>query len=272
MDTQAQTGTQRPLALVTGASSGIGAVFAERLAHAGYDVIAVARRRERLDALAARLRTETGAQVEALPADLADREGVRTVAERITSGGTLALLVNNAGFGVYKPLAQMDPAVLAEMITVNVLALTLLTRAALPGMLTAGSGAIINVSSGLAFMPHATQATYSGTKAFVVNFSRALAEEVGPRGVRVQALCPGVTRTDFHLRSGTDLSRLPPGIQMSAEDVVDASLAALELDDLICIPALDDPAALDAYDRAQAEVSAHFRRDSRPADRYRRGE
>lgn len=193
-----------PTALVTGASSGIGEAFAQQ----SYDLVLVARRTERLQTLAARLKAEAGVGVEVLSTDLTDREGLRR-AEARADAAPLDLLVNNAGFAMYKPLAESDPATLEEMIALNILALTRLARAALPGMLERGSGAIINVASGLAFLPQATRATYSGSKAFVLNFSQALSEEVKDRGLRVQVLVPGLTHSEFHLRAGTDLSRFP---------------------------------------------------------------
>lgn len=229
-----------PTALVTGASSGIGEVFAQQLARRSYDLVLVARCSERLQTLAARLKAEAGVGVEVLSTDLTDQAGLRRVEARAAQA-PLDLLVNNAGFAVYKPLAESDPATLEEMIALNVLALTRLTRAALPPMLARGSGAIINVASGLAFLPQATRATYTGSKAFVLNFSQALSEEVNDAGVRVQVLVPGLTPSEFHLRSGTDLSRFPSEIVMSAEDLVRASLKGLELDETVCIPGLHDP-------------------------------
>lgn len=259
----------RRLALVTGASSGIGAAFATRLARDGYDLIVVARRQERLEDLATRLRAESGVQVEVLVADLARASDLRNVEMRLSEGEAPDLLVNNAGFGVYEPLAQADPGVLEEMILVNVLALTRLTRAALPGMLSRGSGDIINVSSGLAFMPSATRATYSGTKAYVVNFSRSLNEEMSEKGIRVQALCPGITLTEFHLRSGTDVSRVPQRLLMTAEEVVDASLAALKLGEVVCLPGLSDVAYMARYEEAQSALTRNMTPDGKPAARYR---
>jgi len=259
------------LALVTGASSGIGAAFATRLARDGYGLIVVARRGDRLEELAAKLRAQTGVQVEVLVADLARATDLHKVETRITQAGALDLLVNNAGFGVYKPLVDGDPDVLEEMILVNVLALTRLTRAALPGMVSRGSGSIINVSSGLAFMPSATWATYSGTKAYVVNFTRSLTEEVSEKGIRVQALCPGITLTEFHRRSGTDLSRIPPHMLMTAEEVADASLAGLELGEVICLPGLSDEAYIARFEEAQSALTRNMTPDGKPAARYRKG-
>ena len=245
--------SNRPHALVTGASSGIGAVFAESLAHDGYDLIVVARRREKLEALADRLKKDqkaAGVNVEVLVADLSKPADLHAVEKHISEDKALELLVNNAGFGGYMPFAQLDPDVAEELINLQVLAVTRLTRAALPGMLARGKGAIINVSSRLAFsgslgsgqMPK--RATYVGAKAYINAFTQLLDSELEGTGVQVQAQCPGVVPTEFHAHMGIDSNQYPPAIVMKAEDVVAASLAALKSGEVICIPALDDPALL----------------------------
>ncbi|NHC14631.1 SDR family NAD(P)-dependent oxidoreductase [Motilibacter deserti] len=266
-------------ALVTGASGGIGEVYARRLHAAGQDVVLVARRASRLDALAGDLRTSGTGRVETLVADLAGPEGRAAVAER-AAGRDVSLLVNNAGLSGYGPFAEAEPEVLEQVVSLNVLALTLLSRAAVPAMLARGSGAVVNVASLLAFsgalppgpLPH--RATYAGTKAFVVAFSRTLAEELRGTGVTVQACCPGYTSTEFHLTSGTEpvpdealLARGDEPGAMSAEDVVTASLAALRTGEVVCAPGLNDPTAVDRLTAAEAEL----RRASRPqlAARYR---
>lgn len=257
------------LALVTGASSGIGAAFAERLAGDGYDLILVARRRDRLEELAARVRAEDGVQAEVLAADLARHPDLARVEARIGETGGLDMLVNDAGFGVYRPLADLDPTVIEEMILVNVLALARLTRAALPGMLSRGRGDIINLASGLAFMPGPTMATYTGSKAFVINFTRAIDQEVRGKGIRLQALCPGVVPTEFQQRSGTDLSRIPRHAFMSAEDTVRASLAGLDLGEVVCMPGLSDLVYMARYEDAQADLTRHPLPGGGIASRYR---
>ncbi len=226
--------TARPRALVTGASSGIGAAFATGLARDGYDLTIVARTRDRLEALAQRLRAQGGA-VEVLVADLSAPGGVDATAAAITAA-PLALLVNNAGFGTVGPFAELDPAREEEEIRLNVIALMRLTRAALPSMLARGQGGIVNVSSIGAFQPGPYNATYSATKAWVNSFTEAVAEEVRGSGVRVLALCPGFTRTEFQERAGIDVSNLPGFMWMSAEAVVDAALAALERAEIVCVP------------------------------------
>jgi short-subunit dehydrogenase len=246
----ADKSTARLRALVTGASSGLGAAFAERLARDGYDLILVARRRDRLDSLAKKLEAEHHVQVDVLAADLSKPADIRKVEKRLAEDQALSLLVNNAGFGAYMPFVELDPDRAEELINVQVLAVTRLTRAALPGMIQRAQGAIINVSSRLGFSRSITadrlpkRATYAGTKAFINTFTQILQGELEGTGVRVQALCPGVVQTEFHERVGVDPNRIPAEIVMSPEDVVTASLAGLKSGEVVCVPALDDPAAL----------------------------
>jgi uncharacterized protein len=236
----------RPYALVTGASSGLGAAFAERLAHAGYDLIIVARRRDRLEALAEQLQAGQHGSVEVITADLSKPDDILEVEQRIAEENRLELLVNNAGFGGYMPFVELDPDQATELINLKVLAVTRLTRAALPGMIARGRGAVINVSSRLAFSAPlgSTQlpkrATYGGANAFIITFSQLVQSELEGTGVQVQALCPGVVETEFHERVGIDPGRYPAAIVMKPEDVVQASLAGLKLGEVICVPPLED--------------------------------
>jgi short-subunit dehydrogenase len=250
-------------AVVTGASAGIGAVYARRLAERGDDLVLVARRVERLEALAGELRDAHGVAVEVVAADLAQPADVERVAGR-AAAADVDLLVNNAGISGYGAFAEADPAVLARVIALNVTAPTLLARAAVPGMLARGRGAIVNVASLLAFAgalppgPLPERAVYAGTKGYVVTFSRTLAAELADTPVQVQALCPGYTATEFHMTSGADpvqgtAPEEPPGA-MSAEDVVTASLAGLERREVVVAPGLDDPAAVDRLIAAEAEL------------------
>ncbi|MFI5396618.1 MAG: SDR family NAD(P)-dependent oxidoreductase [Candidatus Binatia bacterium] len=225
-------------ALVTGASSGIGAAFAAHLARDGYASTIVARHRARLEAEAKRLRKLGAAAVDVVAADLTDAADLRRVEKRITEGPALDLLVNNAGFGTTGSFARLDPAREEEEIRLNVVALVRLTRAALPRMIARGRGAIVNVSSMAAFQPGPYMATYGATKAFVNSFTEALHEELRGTGVRVQVLCPGFTRTAFPTRAGVDVSRIPSFVWMSPEAVVAASLAGLERGELVCVPGL----------------------------------
>jgi short-subunit dehydrogenase len=242
----------RPRALVTGASAGIGSAYAGRLARDGYDVVIVARRRERLEALAAQLRAAHGATITPLAADLSRPDDLRAVERHIAESGPLDLLVNNAGFGGYMPFAELNPDRAEEQLYLQVVAVTRLTRTALPAMLARGRGAIVNVSSRLAFseslkaerLPR--RATYAASKAYVNAFSQLLNTELAGSGVQVQALCPGVVRTEFHQIMGANVASFPPAIVMAPEDVVQASLAALRLGDVVCLPSLDDRALLNA--------------------------
>ena len=246
--------TPRPCALVTGASSGIGRVFAQRLARDGFDLILVARRQERLEELARQVE-KTGARAEVVVADLATPEGLAAV-ERRAAAGDLTMLVNNVGFQTYMPFVDLDPDLAEAQICVQVTAIVRLSRAALSAMLARGSGAIVNVSSMLAFSAGMDQpflpkrATYAATKAFVNAFTEMLSSELAGTGVKVQALCPAVVRTEFHDVDGKPVLR-PNVPVMEPEDVVEASLAGLALGDVICSPALLDRGLLDRERQAR---------------------
>ncbi len=253
----------RPHAVVTGASSGIGKAFAERLAHDGYDLTIVARRRERLDSLAKSLRSDPGVNVEVVVGDLAQTADLRRLEKLLSGDGGLEMLVNNAGFADHMPFIQLDPDRAEEVIKVQVLAVTRLTRAALPGMLARRKGAIINVSSRLAFsgpvnIPGmAPTATYAGTKAFVNTFTQILSRELSGTGVKVQALCPAVVLTEFHVRQGIDPKRFPAEIVSTPEDVVQASLVGLNLGEVICMPGMEDPSLFQNLEEAQLRFFQH---------------
>lgn len=236
--TSREGGGPRRLAVVTGASSGIGHAFATRLARDAYDLLVVARRRDRLEELAKRLTEAHGHSVEILDRDLTRADQLRDVEERIRGQATLELLVNNAGFGTAGAFAELDPDHEEEEIRLNVIALARLTRAALPVMIERGSGSIVNVSSVVAFQPDPYNATYGATKAFVNSFTEALHEELRGTGVKVQALCPGATRTEFQHSAGLDTSKVPSFAWQSAEEVVEASLAGLQKGELVCVPGL----------------------------------
>ncbi len=236
------TGSRRR-ALVTGASAGIGLAFAERLARDGYELVLVARRRERLEALAKRLGGSHETAVEVLVADLTDAGDLLTVEQRVAAVPGLDLLVNSAGFGTAGSFRALDPDTEEREILLNCLALVRLTRAALPPMVKRGSGGVINVSSMAGFLPSPYNATYGATKAFVNSFTEALAEELRGTGVAVQALCPGFTRTEFQEVADVDTSTIPRFAWMEPEPVVDASLAALKARDVVCVPGLGNRVA-----------------------------
>ncbi|GJG86674.1 dehydrogenase [Gemmatimonadetes bacterium T265] len=221
----------RPLAVVTGPTAGIGRAFAERLAAAGHDLLLVSRDAARLGATAADLAARHGVRVDTHPADLADEDAVRTLAARLSAAPRVDLLVNNAGFGTHARIVGGDPELEARMIAVHCAAPLRLAQAVLPGMVARHAGAVVNVASVAAFTPNARYATYNATKAFLQLLSEGIAAEVAASGVRVQALCPGLTRTEFHARMGARgaaaVARIPGALWMSADAVVDASLRAL---------------------------------------------
>jgi short-subunit dehydrogenase len=234
-DTASAHAGPRRRALVTGASSGIGAGFVEALARRQWDLVLVARRRERLAEIAKRLRERREIEVEIVAADLIEPAGLARVVEEIEAS-VPDLLVNNAGMASFGGFAGLDPARELAQVQLNVAAPLRLSRAALPGMIARGHGSIINVSSLAGFQPMPFNATYAASKAFVLSFSEALHEELRGTGVRVQALCPGFTRTEFQEQSGVDASAVPGFAWMEVDEVVEASLQALERGDLLCIP------------------------------------
>ncbi|WP_422097371.1 SDR family NAD(P)-dependent oxidoreductase [Variovorax sp.] len=254
-------------ALITGASTGIGAVYAERLARRGYDLVLVARNKERLEALAERLVRETGRRVEVLAADLTATADLRRVEERLRSDERITLLLNNAGLGATATLLDSDPDQIDTMIQLNVVALTRLTRAVAPGFVARGGGALINIASIVALSPELLNGSYSGSKAYVVNLSQSLHHELGAKGVKVQAVLPGATRTDFWGIAGVPVEHLPQEIVMSAEDLVDSALAGFDAGELITIPSLPDVEDWKRFDAARQALGPNLSR-SVPAARY----
>ncbi len=220
-------------ALITGASAGLGATFAARLASRGDDLVLVARDTARLHELGEALRAAHGIGVEVLAADLGTDEGCARVSERLADASRpVDTLVNNAGFGVRQRFVGGDLGAEERMLGVLVRAVLRLTHAALPGMVARGGGAVLNVASMAAFAP---QGSYGAAKAWVVSFSEAVAAEVRPRGVTVLAVCPGFTHTEFHQRAGMDMSSLPGWLWLDAERVVDTALADLRRGALLSI-------------------------------------
>jgi len=259
------------MAVVTGASSGIGRAYAERLASDGMDLVLVARRADRLASLKRDLESR-GVGVRTVVADLGCAEDVERLAKEL---GTLPvdLLVNNAGLGHYMPFAQLPFERARELVDVNALAPVFLARAVMPGMLQRGRGSIINVASLLAFSgaaraPHLPQrAVYAATKAFLVTFTEILAAELAGTGVNVQVVCPGIVRTEFHSRQGMDLSSVP---RMEPEHIVTASLSDLARGVVVSIPALPDEAAKARLDEA-ASALVTFARAAALPPRYDAG-
>ncbi len=226
-------------ALVTGATAGIGAAFARRLATDGYDLILVARDGERLEATAKTLQSQHGVQVDALPADLSTDEGRERVAERISAGDpALDLLVNNAGLTLNTPFLRSTPALETRLLSVNVHAVMRLTLAALPAMVARRGGCVVNVSSVAGFGVAMPGSTYSATKAWVTNFTESVGLSVAPFGVRVMALCPGYVRTEFHQRAGINMSKTPTWLWMDADELVATALRDLKRGKLVSVPSL----------------------------------
>jgi uncharacterized protein len=260
---QAHAGT----ALITGASSGIGAVYAERLAQRGYDLILVARNRERLIALADRITNETHQSVEIIDADLNDRAGLASVEAKLKEDASITLLVNNAGVGTHTPLLESNVDAMSRLIDLNVGALTRLTYAAVPGFVARGKGALINISSIVAISPETLNGVYGGSKAFVLAFSQSLHHELAGKGVQVQAVLPGATATDFWQTGGLPVEHLPQEIVMSAHAMVDAALKGFEHGELVTIPSLHAGEEWDAYERARRTMAPHLSSNT-PASRY----
>jgi len=236
------------LALITGASSGIGAALAERLARDGKDLVIVARRRERLEALARRLEGETGARVEVLPADLTDRQQLIAVEERLAADPSVDMLVNNAGFGGYGSFAELEPAFGDRLIDIHARAPMRLTRAVLPGMIARDAGAIVNIASMLALsgpvnMRRSGRATYAGAKSFLLTFTQALAQELEFSHVHAMVCLPGMVETEFHRAHHPDAPT--PPTMMTAADVAQAIVVGLELGETICVPGLEDISLFD---------------------------
>ena len=254
-------------ALITGASTGIGAIYADRLARRGFDLILVARNQARLDALARRLNGETGRSVETIAADLNDKADLTRIETTLRGNAGITLLVNNAGVGAAGPLLNSDVEKMDEMIRLNVGALTRLTYAAVPGFVARGAGSIINISSIVAISPETLNGVYGGSKAFVLAFSQSLQHELADKGIRVQAVLPGATATEFWDIAGLPVQHLPMEIVMSAENLVDAALAGFDQGETVTIPSLPEKSEWDGFDAARRAMSGRLS-SAVPASRY----
>jgi short-subunit dehydrogenase len=255
------------IALITGASTGIGAIYADRLAKRGYDLILVARNQSRLTALAGRLKSETGRSVETIAADLNDKSDLARIEATLRSNANITLLVNNAGVGGAAPLVNSDVEKMDQMIRLNVVALTRLTYAVAPGFVARGGGTIVNIASIVAISPETLNGVYGGSKAFVLAFSQSLQHELAQKGIRIQAVLPGATATEFWDTAGLPVHNLPAAIVMSAEDLVDAALSGLDQGETVTIPSLPDKAEWDAFDAARRAMSGRLS-STAPARRY----
>jgi uncharacterized protein len=263
MSNHASKGT----ALITGASTGIGAVYADRLAKRGYDLILVARSQDKLNDVASQVQSATRRKVEVLQADLTVPADVKRVAGRLATDKSITALVNNAGVAAAGKLLDSDPDYLDQMIELNVTALTRLAHAAATAFVARGNGLIINIGSIVALAPELLNGTYSGTKAYVQNFSTSLRNELVGKGVTVQVVLPGATATPLWEKAGVPISNLPAEWVMTTEDMVDASLAGLDQGEFATIPSLPDAADYEAYEKARLALAPNLSRKA-PAARY----
>ena len=255
-------------ALITGASTGIGAVYADRLARRGHDLILVARNGDRLRALASSLSDMSGRAVETIVADLTDPTDLSRVETVLRTDASITMLVNNAGVGAAGPLVDFDASKIEGMIALNVGALTRLTYAVVPGFVARGAGTIINIASIVAIAPEILNGVYGASKAFVLAFTQSLHHELAAKGIRVQAVLPGATSTEFWDIAGPGLANTPAAIMMSAEAMVDASLVGLDSGEVVTIPALPDVADWNRYEAARQILLPNMSHAT-PAARYR---
>jgi short-subunit dehydrogenase len=241
-------------ALITGASSGIGKVYAEKLARRGYDLVLVARDTARLETVAQSLSRETGVTAEVLTADLSRADDVTRVERKLESDPALDFFVNNAGIATMGPQLETPVAAIEKLIAVNVTAATRLALAAGRAFAARGHGSIVNMASVVAVNPERFNAVYSGSKGFVLTLTRALKRELDEKGVTIQAVLPGITKTEIWERSGRDPSTLNPDFAMETDEMVDAALAGLDQGELVTIPSLPDAQDLADYEAARRKL------------------
>lgn len=261
-------GPSKPVALVTGASAGIGAVYADRLAARGFDLILVARRADRLQTLSTNLAAAYGTKIDVVEADLTKDADVTRVEQVIRDNPAIVMLVNNAGNSTLAPVAKTSAQDAAAMVALNVTALTRLTHAILPAFLARNEGAIINVASVLSFHALPISAIYSGTKGYVMNFSRGLQQELAETNVRLQLVLPASTATELWDLSGVPLASLNQASVMSAENLVDAALAGFDMGEAVTLPSVADASLWDGFDEARSALFAATQ-TGEPAPRYR---
>lgn len=262
--------TSKGTALITGASSGIGAVYADRLAARGYDLILVARNEARLHGVAERLQGTHGRGVTIVQADLGQRDGLASVEAILKTDPSITLLVNNAGFGSVTPLLEADVDRMEQMIDVNVTAPTRLAYAAAPAFVARGGGTIVNIASIVGIGVEIMNGVYGASKAYVLALTQSLHHELAAKGIRAQAVLPGATATDFWDTAGLAHSNLPSGMVMRAEDMVDAALAGLDGGEVVTIPPLQDGKDWTDYEAARQALSQRFAHAT-PAPRYLAG-
>ncbi|SNT24821.1 SDR family NAD(P)-dependent oxidoreductase [Sphingopyxis indica] len=255
-------------ALITGASTGLGAVYADRLARRGYDLVLVARNGAQMEELAARLRAETGRTIDVLPADLTLAADVARIEQRLADDAAIALFVNNAGMSLTGGTLENGAAEIERIIALNITAAARLAIAAGRAFGARGKGGIVNIASVLALAPEMFEGVYSGSKAFLLNLSLALANSLREQGVHVQAVLPGATRTEIWERSGKDVNAFPADMVMDAGDLVDAALVGLDRREEVTIPPLADEAQWTAMQQARLAMGPGLSRRE-VAGRYR---
>jgi uncharacterized protein len=259
--------TTRGVALVTGASAGIGATYADRLAKRGHDLVLVARDAARLEASAVKLRAETGVAVEVFRADLTDKADLARLEERLATDPKIDLLINNAGAALFGGFLEHGASQIEALIQLNITAVARLANAAAKAFSARGRGTIVNVGSVVGLLPEYRSVVYGATKAFVLYLTQGLNEEIGGAGVRLQAVLPGATRTEIWERSGRDPADLDPSRTMDVDELVDAALTGLDRGELITIPSLLDPTQWDAFQAARLAMAPNLS-NAHPAPRY----
>lgn len=255
-------------AMITGASSGIGVVYAGRLAKRGLNLILVARRQDRLEEIAARVREKSGRSVEIVVADLADAKDLARVEALLSARADIDVLINNAGLGSLGPMGRVSADALENLIKINVIALTRLSHAVLPGFTARDRGTIVNIASMIAVMPAPATAAYSGSKAYVMNFTRSLQMELAKTRIAIQVVLPGPVRTEFFEASGFKTAPFPDESFMSAEQLVDCALTALDRGELICFPSLEDVSNWTGFEESRVKLSQSLMKSGPPATRY----
>jgi len=256
----------KPTVLITGASSGIGAVYADRFARRGHDLVLVARDVSRMERLADRLRREAGVRVDVLQADLTAERDLERVEQRLREDGRIGVLVNNAGSLAQGNFLDQRSGDVAGLIALNVTALTRLANAVAPRLAAAGEGAIVNLGSVVGLAPELGLTVYGATKAFALFLSQGLHLELGPKGVYVQAVLPSATRTEIWERSGRDVNALPAA--MATEELVDAALIGFDRRESVTIPPLPDAGQWTALEAARQAMLPNFMQ-AHAAERYR---
>lgn len=259
--------SDRKIAVVTGASSGIGAIYADRFARRGYDLVIVARRLDRLEALADKIGKTHGVRVLTLQADLEKDSDIAKVEHLLSTNPAVRVLVNNAGLARLKPLEQSALQESLSQITLNIVALTRLTHAALPAFRKRNEGVIINVASVLGIHAWSASSVYSGTKGFVLNFTRGLQQELAETGIKVQLVNPATTATEIWDNSGIPITALNPESVMTPENMVDAALAGLDIGEAVTWPSVADLTLWETYDEARGKLFAATQ-TGKPAPRY----